>query len=220
MTTRPAARHARSVLLLCLTTLTAAGGGCALVHQLINGDGPMVPALYSGLADQRVAVVCVVNSGSFGAETVSEDIARGVSRTLRGKVENIRLVRSEEVADWIDQNNWDEEDFVEVGSGVGADVVMAIEINNFRLHAGPTLYRGQAPVVIRIIDAKNGGEILYEHDIPEMSFPPNHGIPTTDRTESAFRRLLVQQLAYNVAKIFFEHPKAEDFALDAAAHSH
>ncbi len=217
MTTPQSVRRFQVPFLL-LATLTTAGG-CALIHQIMAGDGPMVPPLYTGLTGKRVAVVCVVNSGSFGSETVGQDIARRVARHLRGKVEQIELVRPEEVADWIDQNNWDEERFVDVGRGVDADVVLAIEVNNFRLHEGPTLYRGQASIVVRVIDVPSGGEILYDYDIPEMSFPPNIGIPTTDQTEASFRRIFVQQLAYDVSKIFFEHPMAEDFALDAAAHS-
>lgn len=210
----------RAVLLGGLVAASAAGTtGCAIVYQLFRGDGPMVPAMHTGLVNRRVAVVALVNGGSLGSETVAEDLARAIAGHLRRKVENISVVRPEEVADWIDQNNWDEDDFVEVGRGVDAERVVAVEVNHFRLHDGPTLYRGQASLVVRVIDVESGGRIVFEHDMPEFSFPPHYGIPTTDRSEAAFRRVFVQQMAYDVAKLFFEHPLAEDFAVDAAGHA-
>jgi len=206
------------LFLLCLGAASA--GGCAVVHQMIAGDGPMVPPRFDGLKGKRVAVVCVVNSSSYGAETVADEIAEQVGHYLRSNIEDIDVVRREKVSDWIDNNNWRVGDFVEVGRAVNADFVIAIDIDSFRLHDGQTLYKGQANWTARVFDVAGGGKLVDDYSDPDYAFPKGHGISTTDRTEGKFRRIFVQQLAHTIAKQYYKHPFAEEFASDAAPYAH
>ena len=202
-----------------LACLALSAGGCALLYQTIVGDGPMVDPLFDGLAGKKVAVVCVVNSGSYGMESVAEPTAEQVGRYLQQHIEGIEVVRASEVADWIDNNNWDQGDFVEVGRGVGADMVVAIEIESFRLYDGQTLFKGQTTFGVRVIDVEQDHEV-WRPPVTNFAFPKGHGVSTTDHTEPGFRRLFIQQLAHHIARMFYKHPLAEEFAIDAAAHAH
>ncbi len=204
---------------LLLSCVALSAGGCAIIHQMIAGDGPMVDPQFDGLAGKKVAVVCVVNSGSYGMESVAEPIAQQVGLYLRQHVEGIRLVRSSEVADWIDNNSWDQGDFVEVGRGVDADMVVAIEIESFRLYDGQTMFKGQTSLSVRVIDVKDD-HVVFQAPIADFAFPRGHGISTTDRSEASFRRIFIQQLGNHIARMFYKHPLAEEFAIDAASYAH
>ena len=214
------ARPQRLVWCTAILTAITAASGCAVIHQMMNGDGPMMPAMFDGLEGKRVAVVCMMNSSSYGAESTAADIAMRTSSALRRNVEEIEVVRYEDVADWIDNNNWDESDYVEVGNGVKSDLVIAFEIDSFSLHDGPTLYKGQAYYTIKVYDVKNGGELVFDYTQPDYAFPQSHGIPSTDKKESEFRRLFVEQLAMDMSRTFYSYRMVEDFAKDAAAYAH
>ena len=202
--------------LLVLST----GSGCALIYQMVAGDGTMIEPLFDGLSGKRVAVVCIVNSTSYGAETAGEQISRQVGNYLRQNVDGIDVVRSEDVSDWIDNNNWNEGDFVEVGRGVNADLVVAVEVNSLRLHDGQTLFKGQAAVTTRVYDTSDKHRLVFDMNDPDYAFPKGHGVPTTDRTEASFRRVFIQELGHHIAKKFYPHPLAEDFAADAVFYAH
>ncbi len=206
---------------LLLALVAVSGGGCAIIHQMIAGEGPMVDPLFDGLDGKRVAVVCIVNSGSYGVESVAEPIAQQVGIYLRRNIERVQLVRSSEVADWIDNNSWDQDDFVEVGRGVNADMVVAIEVESFRLHDGQTLFKGQTSLSVKVIDVNQGGHVVFQAPIADFSFPKGHGIPTTGQhNEASFRRIFIQEMGSHIARMFYKHPLAEEFAIDAASHAH
>ncbi len=217
---RNASPHRWSFLLVLVWLLAASATGCAVLHQAIYGDGPMIPAAYDGLANKKVAVVCQLNASSYSTATTGEDIARLVGQRLQQRVDGIQVVRQDEVADWIDNNNWDKMDFVEIGNGVKADMVVGIDIDSFRIHDGKTMYKGRAHVVTTVYDLSAGGREVYQSDLPEYSFPENHGVHATDTREDKFQRLFVRMLADHVAKYFYKYEAKEDFARDAAAYAH
>ncbi len=213
-------RHAFAVLAVGLIAV-ATTSGCAMVYQAVKGDGPMQPARFEGLEKKRVAVVCVTSRSDYSSESSAGQIANIVGKALRNNIDTIDLVRQSEVDDWIDNNNWNESDFFDVGKGVRADVVVAITVNDMTLHDGQTLYKGRADFDVRVYDILNvEDKILFDYTDPSFEFPESHGIPTTDRSEGDFRRLFIQELSANIARNFYSYRMAEEFAKDAAAYTH
>ena len=136
-------RHGRrGVYAACLGSLLAAvlvpTTGCVgLVANLLNvAQGNLIPAKFEGLEEHRVAVVCVSNSESFGPTTASVALARDVGKMLQQNVRKIQLIDPQTVADWIDKHGWDYLDYVALGKGVNAEMLVAIDLDSFSLHEG------------------------------------------------------------------------------------
>ena len=160
----------------CLPVLVCSSG-CAVLYQLAYGDGPKIEAKYAGLKGKRVAVVCVMNSSSYGDGEVSAALADQVGRILRKKVDDIDIVRQEEVSDWMDTNEWDESDFVEIGRGVKADMVLAIDVDSFSVHESKTLLKGRSHLTTTVYDVSRDGKELFRTTDYEHTFPTSHAIP-------------------------------------------
>jgi hypothetical protein len=183
---------------------------------LLSGGG-VVPPEYPGLEGQRVAIICVSDNFSYGNGRESELLARGIGRILSEHVKKIEVIRHDAVADWIDKNNWNELDYREVGKGVKADKVVAIDLAGFRLHDGPTLYSGRASVTVRVLDIKDGGKEAFRRTIPEIKYPANGVYHSSETSEDVFRRSFLQVIAHQSARYFFEYDLAENYTRDPAA---
>jgi hypothetical protein len=207
------------ILLLLGLPLLVCSSGCAVLYQLAYGDGPKIEAKYAGLKDKRVAVVCVMNSSSYGDGEVSAALADAVGRILRAKVDDIDVVRPQEVSDWMDTNEWDESDFVEVGRVVKAEVVLAIDVDSFSVHESKTLLKGRSHLTTTVYEVKDGKELFRTTDY-DHTFPTSHAVPAISTDWRKFQRMYVQVLAEHIAKNFYDYDMAEDFATDAAAYAH
>jgi hypothetical protein len=211
-----------SVVLLCGIPVLCATSGCALIYQVVNGDGPKVPAKYSDLKDKRVAVVCVMDSASYDDPVVTDAIADNVGRILKKNIDDIDVVTHEEVSDWKDTNDWDETDFDDIGRGVKADVVLAIVLNDFGVNDNGSreLLRGHADVTVSVYDVKDKGKELFKTTDHGHSFPTSHAISAVSTKWQDFQRTYVRVLSDDIAKYFYDYNMAEDFAKDAAAYAH
>lgn len=206
--------------LLVGIAVLSCSSGCALVYQLAFGDGHKIEARYQGLKGQRVAVVCVMNPSNYGDGATSTMIAERVERILRGNVEDIEVVRQDEVADWMDSNDWDETDYIEIGRGVSADMVVAIDIGHFSTHESKTLLQGRADVTTTVYDIKAGNKEVFRTRDHSFTFPSSHAIPVLANDPRDFERTFIEELSQHIAKNFYDYDLAEDFARDGAAYAH
>lgn len=206
----------QSTVILVLLTLPLAGCGL-LAHSLYVIKGNKVKPLYDKLSGQRVAIICVASSPAAGPNSPSGMIAREVSSILRKHVENIRLVRQDEISDWIDRNHWDELDYLELGRGVKADRVIALDLESFRLREGKTLFKGRSTVTTTVYDLTAGDKIAYQATAHDFMFPQNGGRHTAETTEASFRRMYVRALGRHLAKAFYAYDLQEDFAYDTTS---
>ena len=206
-------------LVVCVP-LVIYGTGCAIIYQLAVGDGPKIPARYKGLGGRRVAVVCMMDPTAYGDGATSTMIADEVGHILRSNVDEIDVVRQEDVSDWLDTNDWDATDFVEIGQGVKADMVVAIEVSAFRLHKSQTLLQGHADVTTTVYDITRGGKEVFRTANPDYTFPSTHAIPTMSAQVGSFQRIFIRLLAEEIGKNFYDYDMQSDFARDAAAYAH
>lgn len=206
-------------LLLCVPVVMY-GTGCAVLYQLAYGEGPKIEAKYKGLSGRRVAVVCMMDPTAYGDGATSTMVADEVGRILRSNVKDIDVVRSEDVSDWMDTNNWDESDFVEIGKGVKADMVVAIELASFRLHKSQTLLQGNADITTTVYDITRNGAEVFRTSNPDYTFPSTHAIPTMSTKVGSFQRTFIRLMSEKIAKNFYDYDMQSDFAGDAAAYAH
>lgn len=190
--------------------------GCNILstgYWIINPND--VDAEYSGLANQRVAVVCRPDTSlTFQSRDVVSEIAFRVNKELGKNVSRIDVVNQTEVNDWMDQSEFTS--YVDLGRKLGADLVVAIELEDFTLHKGKTMLQGQATATINIIDVASGK--IDDQLMPvESLYPPRSGIPvdmTDSRFENRFRRKYVSVLANQIARRFYDHDSRTALGID------
>ncbi|MEM7457678.1 MAG: hypothetical protein AAF456_25340, partial [Planctomycetota bacterium] len=124
--------NSRNLLLPALALLILAVTGCgAMTNLMYVIKGHKIPAAYDGLEGRKVAVICVSDASAYGPDTLTYTIANTVSLKLGMMVDDIEIIPPIEIEQWKDNNGWDERNYLEIGRGVGAESVLAIEIASY-----------------------------------------------------------------------------------------
>jgi hypothetical protein len=205
--------YTATLLLLLAAVLPAAGcvGAMTTVMYFLGAND--IKAEYGGLRQKRVAVACrPVVDLEYRNSGVANDIARQLSQELGKNVSRIEMVDYRKVEQWTDENSWD--DYLEVGRAVGADMVVGIDLEQFTIYQGQTLYQGKANYRIEVYDCASG-ELAYQKTPDQALWPPNSPIPASHKQEAQFRREFVWKLADQIARHFYDHDRYEHFAEDA-----
>lgn len=204
------------VWILAASVLASSTGCIGMTAQLLYlVKGQKVPAEFEGLADKRVAVVCVASSASYDPGSAPSMLSQLVESLLRQNVDDIKMVRHDEVVDWIDNHDWDQVDYRDVGRGVNADAVVSIELENYRLHEDATMFKGRANVTVKVHDMQKKGEVLFRRSFAS-AFPISGGQHVSETDEQQFQRKFLIVLAQDISRLFYAYEFKEDFARDAA----
>lgn len=204
-----------SAALLAMVTV-ASQGGCtsmlATVAWVIQGGE--VPAEYTGMKNKSIAVVCrPLVELEYTNSRSAEEIAKQVGGLLEAKIRKTRVIDPRQVAQWTDEHDWN--DFAEVGKALKADLVLGIDLSEFSLYQGQTLYQGKARIVLKVYDVAQNGKVVYEKKLPPTVYPPNVAIPTSDRPEDQFRQQFIRVLSDEIGRHFYGHDTRADFARDS-----
>ncbi len=205
---------------LLLTTMVASTAGC-LPSLIATGiyvfqGGNVVPAECEDLVEQRVVVICrPPSSHEYRHAGAARTIGKRISRMLEANVEGIDVVSPQEVDNWIDEQDWD--NFKDLGHAVKATRVVYIELDDFSLYKGSTLYQGNADVRLSVYDMTNRDKLIWERNVGQILFPRNSGIPAADKSIQVFQRQFVEVVSDQIASFFYEHDPNASFALDAIA---
>ena len=207
----------------CFLVIILAAGllplpGCVgfLAQVIYTIKGHDVQPNFKGLNGKRVAVVCVSDASAYGPDTLTYTVAQAVGiRLANGLDEESQIIAPARIEQWIDNNGWNETQYVELGKGVEADMVVAIEIASYSLTEGSTLYKGRADVSVTVYDIEKDGQVPYSATPNHFVFP-KHGRPATQSTEREFEAFYLAQLTTMIANHFVVHDKLESFARDAA----
>lgn len=208
MHSRPA--H-RAIALAALAALVVASSGCSTLltaaYILMPED---TPAEFKGLKGKHVAVVCKpIVELEFSDAGSARELASIVGGHLARNVRKSRIIDQQEVARWIDENAWT--DHATVGKALDADMVVGIDLEEFRLHEGSTLYRGRATAHVRVYDVAEK-KVVFEKRFDDFAFPADSAIPTTDRSESQFRGMFLQILGGRISRTFHAYDSRTTFA--------
>ncbi len=189
--------------------------GCqplASALYVMSGEGD-IKAQYAGLKEKRVVVVCrSVSALQYQNSGAAKEIAKQVGIRLKSHIKKVDLVPRNDIDHWMDENNND--DFVAIGKGLKADLVVGIDLESFSLYQGANVYRGNAVTNVTVYDIKDRGEIAWDRKLPKILFPPNSDVPASEKPEAEFRQKFVEKIAETIAHQFYDHPLAEDFAVE------
>ena len=207
-------------LLVLATVVLASSTGC--LHSILATGiylwqgGDVVPAECEALEGQRVVVICrPPSSHEYRHAGAAREIGTRVSRLLRENVPKIDVVSPKEVDNWIDEQDWD--NYKDLGRAVKANRVVYIELDNFDLYKGPTLYQGDADLTLTVYDMDNRGEELWSRNVGQVLFPRNSGIPAADKSVHQFQSQFVGIVSNQLATFFYKHDPNATFAIDAMA---
>jgi hypothetical protein len=211
-------RYVVAGLLAALTVLAAGGCQSLLVTLAYMTNGGDSPAEFPGLKDKKVVVVCrPVASLQYRNAGVARELAQQIGGLLQTNLRKIKVIDQQKVAAWEDENTWNE--YREIGSALGAEMVVGVDLTAFSTYEGPTLYRGRANAAIKVYDLskENSSKLVWEKTLPQAVYPPSVGIPTSDQPEAEFRREFVAVLADQIGRHFYAHDPHADIVQDAKA---
>jgi hypothetical protein len=193
---------------------------CGCVQAILTGayllNGVETSAEFKELKGKKTAIVCrPIVELQYSSSSAAEQLAQQVGRLMKQKIRKIEIVSPQQIEQWTDEHDW--EDFADIGKAVKSDYVVGIEIEQFSLYQGQTIYQGRARLRVVVNDMAKGGEKVYEKHLPEYVYPPSGGIPTSERSEDEFRRQFTALVAEQVGRLFYGFDHRNDMALDSTA---
>ncbi len=216
MNHRVKVRFAKPVCMVVLLSLLVLPGCVGALAQLIYTiKGHNVDPEYDGLEGKRVAVVCVSDDSAYGPDTLTFTLAHAVGlRLANGLGKGSEVIAPGFVERWIDENGWNEVEFVKLGEGVEADMVVAIEVGSYSLTEGSTLFKGRCDVTATVYDIEKNGQVPFVFGPRHFAFPTD-GRPSIQTTERKFEALYLSQLTNLIVNQFIVHDRLESYANDA-----
>ncbi len=211
-------RRVTRIVLAMIAAVSLSTSGCvgmlAQIGWVTGGD--LHPAEYAGLEGKKVAVVVVTNGSTYGPGSEAVLLGRGIERHLRMEVSDIEIINQDKIADWVDQNNWNHIDYIEVGKGLGADMVIGIDVENYSLTDGQTMFKGRSDFSIKVLDmSKRGDKIVWTKAPPTYEFPKHGGRYRDTTSKTKFQRQYNTMMSQEIARYFFPYPITSDYATDA-----
>jgi hypothetical protein len=178
--------------------------------------GNVVDAECSALEKERVVVLCrPPASYEYRNAGAARAIGARVSALLEKNVKGVEVVSPKEVDNWVDEQDW--ENFKDLGRSVKATRIVYIELDDFDLYKGKTLYQGTADVAISVYDMEDRERLVWDRRLGQVLFPRNSGIPASDKPVQVFERQFVDILSTQIAEHFHKHSPNADYAIDAVA---
>lgn len=199
--------------ILCLGLIPVATGCVGLAAQILYvWKGTSVPAECRDLEHKRVAVICESEEG-IAEQSGVEEVSRRIEQNLKKNVKGIKLIPHKDVADWIDSNESSNIDPRTIGKAVKAQRLLYVQIKNFSITEGATLYRGKATWRAKVFDIEEGGDPIDQSDFADFRHPNNERAQI-DQREEAFREEFIFHLARVIARRFHTYDKLDDIAAD------
>lgn len=206
----------RVVLVVALCPLVFQAGCVGAAAQLLYViKGTKQKAQFSGLIGKRVAVVCVTDNAAYRGDTLSGSINKVVSAQLKKSVKKCQVISPAKVEEWIDTHEWDRTNFAEMGRGVDAEIVVAIQLSSYTIKEGQTLYKGRVNLAVTVFDVSRGGEIVFSHGPMDYIFPKN-GRPAIQTSEQQFETVYLAKLTDYIARLFYDSDRLDNVAEDAS----
>jgi hypothetical protein len=212
----------RSAVLALLAISTCCQAGCALpfAANLLHAVGAdMVPAEYGELEEMSVAVITSTDGSQYSQDVVARELNRMVGAILSNEVKELKLIRQDQIDQWLDVHGWDTTNFAAVGRGVKADKLIVIEVADLKLQEGATLFRGRSDAQIEVIDVATG-ETEYSRRLDDYTYPKLAGQDITETTEARFRKLYLSMLSKEIARSFHPYDLTDRIAADSVIASY
>lgn len=208
------------VCALLVTTLS----GCSLfimAGKMFLGDPLQTSAFKSQTRidlvkdEKQVVVLCRVLASADESGGLYGEIMDGVIR--RFKRQGIRVVDSDSVEDFLQQNgSWDRPPS-DVANAIPADVIVEIEVDRFSVYEenSPNLYRcrlGGTAYGYEIVDTPYGKQAdqVFAATV-NFQYPELNAISADRRSEMSFRSMAVSDFCEKLGRLFYDYRNGDGF---------
>ena len=199
------------ILLICITNTGCIGTLANLFYVL---KGHEIPAEYAEFKEQRVAVVVNTKASAYGPDELADTLERFITMKLATNVPDIQIVPEVEIANWFDINGTDSSRLAEMGKSVQADFVLSINLDDYTIREGSTIYKGKSEITIAVVDCKSGNTTYAVG--PDLMEYPRDGRPAIQTNDRKFETFYLAWLSEQIAQQFYKHDANKNFADDAA----
>jgi hypothetical protein len=114
---------------------------------------------------------------------------------------------------------WDAEGLLSVGEKLGADYVIALNIQDMALIKPSTfnqLYQGKADIEVTVYDTHQPAlESVIKKDPFRSEFPRSRPIDQSECSPLQFRQMFINRIARDLARWFTAYPSDEKFEIDS-----
>ncbi len=199
--------------------LMCAAPGCGYLAQMLYViKGHKVKAECSKLEGKKVAVICISDSAAYGSDRLTHTIARAMAAKLSSSVKKIQVIPQGKIENWMDLNGWTGKELTALGRGVGAEMLLVVEIRDYTIHDGQTLYKGQSTVSATVYDMEAGGQVVYSFGPIDHVFPKT-GRPAIQTNDRQFEAFYLARLTDHLARLFYDSDRLDEVAEDAMMNS-
>lgn len=211
----------RSMLAIGLLSslFCAALSGCNYIVALgyLIGGPPSIEPDYETMTSKSltdkgvvVAVVCYApKEVLYDFSRIDREVARLVSYRLHDH--KVKVIQPDVVFKWLDENpDYDEAE--ELGKGVGATHVVAIDIASFSIYEENTheLYRGRSEGMVTVYEVDKEGDV-YSKEL-QSRFPLAVPRSTYDISRQAFLTQYLYRMSEEIGRLFYEHYNGDDIS--------
>lgn len=205
------------VLLLLFAAILPEFGCTGIAAQLLYVlKGHKVPKEYEGLEDQKVAVLVISDGRGYGPDYSMQVLEQLIHRHLDLEYKKkITIIPQDEVYGAFNDRVRDP-DYVAIGKSLQADKVLVIEITDYRLREGATLYKGNCYFKCAVFDTVEN-RMVFSRGPNSFSFPTD-GLPSIDTSERDFEQMFLTELSYRIAGYFCDQEVKELYGRDAMAY--
>ena len=204
------------VLLLIIFATFATTTGCIqeMAQLLYVIKGHKIEPPFADLKGKKVAIVCNSEEAAFGPDSLSVTIAKHIGIALATSEDKITIAAPAKVEEYIDANGWQEENAAQLGDIVGADYVIVIDVDEYTIREGATLFKGRSDWTASIYDVAKDGQIAFSNGPNHFAYPEN-GRPSLQTSERVFESFYLGRLCDRISKQFVSYDKMDNFANEA-----
>ena len=204
----------RRNILLTLIMLLAALSGCNLLgypaYVLFGPTGQKVAAEYTGLNDQRIAVVVAASpSIAFEYPYAGIDLARVTTLALQEHLENARFVDPENIDRFQREDlDWLSLPIDQIGRRLDAQCVLYLDLTKFTTleDNSVNLLRGYINADLRVHHTQSPDcqRPAYQTELA-IVYPEQGPLSMSDPAEQALYQQTITQFAQQLARKFYDH---------------
>ncbi len=203
-------------LLLVLAATFATSTGCIqeMAQLLYVIKGHKVEPPFAALKEKKVAIVCTSDAAAFGPDSLSVTITKHIGILLATSGDKITIAAPAKVDEFVDANGWEDDSPHKLGQAVEAEYVVVIDIDDYSIHEGATLYKGRSEWTASAYDIANEGKIVFSVGPKHFAFPET-GRPSIQSSEREFESFYLARLCDRISKQFITYDKMESYAEEA-----
>lgn len=205
----PPIRLSLGVLLLACATALPSCGAVGWIAQVFSPPR-RVDAIYKPPKNKKILVFVDDKLQEMTYEPIKAEMTNLVNKQLMENKVVAAVVPYERMLELTSATtNFNDLSVAEVGRKLGADIVLHVQIDEFRLKDDPVspLWRGQFKASVRMVDV-TAGRLWPKDRLTGLPMPP---IVTPTKEDSSLTygtelsRRMVTQMADQITKLFYDH---------------